>query len=127
MDFKIEEVKNVRRTLEDSFSMDVKFEHLEGFIPFNACKDDVVEHGRLLYEGVLAGEYGEVGDPEVSDEDHQAQLLKYSLSQNLSALTQELSVLRDADELGIITPGEKKRFDKLRLQRVQTVRKMETL
>lgn len=34
------------------------------FLPFTAVPDDVEEHGRILYENAIAGEYGPIGEYE---------------------------------------------------------------
>lgn len=42
-------------------TIDLIMDHpVHGLIPFTASPDDVEEHGRLIYEKAVAGEYGEV-------------------------------------------------------------------
>lgn len=122
MEFKIEKVKNLKHTNTGSIAMEVKFEHMGMFIPFNACKDDSESHGRELYENALAGKYGEISPPDITDEEYKSRFIKSALQSDVHSVDKEISVLRDANELGIITAEEKKRFDDLRTYRVQATR-----
>lgn len=48
---------NAQRT---SINADVKFEHLDEVVPFTATASDPEEHGRLLYAGAVAGQFGPI-------------------------------------------------------------------
>jgi hypothetical protein len=40
----------------------VKFAEFEEEHPFNATSYDSMEHGRLAYQRIMAGEFGEIGE-----------------------------------------------------------------
>ena len=40
----------------------VKFAEFEEEHPFNATSFDPMEHGRLAYQRIMAGEFGEIGE-----------------------------------------------------------------
>ena len=44
-----------------AINLNVRFDHLPGFVPFTARANDVEEHGRYLFERAFAGDYGVVG------------------------------------------------------------------
>ena len=41
---------------------DVKFEEFNEVHPFGANKDDIEEHGRIIYADLVAGKYGAIGE-----------------------------------------------------------------
>jgi hypothetical protein len=101
---KVLSVSNVKHHRDNSISMDVLFEHMNGtVVPFVAHPDDVEVHGRWLYEEALKGTFGEVAEyerplPSVTD------------------LQEELDKLMPDVVLGIATEDEISLAKALRLQ-----------
>lgn len=49
---------SVKENKDDSYEMTVKFAHLDMEVPFCATPNDVMEHGRWLYEQAKAKKFG---------------------------------------------------------------------
>ena len=124
MEFKVVDVKNVRHTHVGMIEMEVLFEHIGDFIPFAASPNDTVEHGRQLYKDAVEGKYGEIGEPEIHEDEFKSMAIRVEVGSTISRISDELSTLRDADELGIITKEEKVRYNDLRSYRIQATRFM---
>lgn len=44
-------------------NLEVRFDGFgDVFLPFTAVPDDIEEHGRLLYQNAIAGEYGQIAE-----------------------------------------------------------------
>jgi hypothetical protein len=50
---------NQEKTLID---LTIKVEGMDGEFPFTANPDDVLEHGRVLFEKCVAGDFGKISD-----------------------------------------------------------------
>lgn len=57
--FTIIEAKNPVRTAS-GFTVDVLFKELGEFIPYHATPEDTAEHGKILYDNINKGSYGEI-------------------------------------------------------------------
>lgn len=122
-EIKVIEAKNPRRVDDDSILMDVLFAHIGEFIPFNASKNDTLDHGKRLYEDALRGIFGAVAPVDVDQRQRTAELVvTKGVIDSLNAIKTELSALRDADELGVITSSESVRYKELRLYNVEASR-----
>ena len=57
-----ESVRSLRFSSQDGQSIDcsVKFDHLGSEVPFTASKNDPENHGRSMYDDLVAGKYGEI-------------------------------------------------------------------
>lgn len=61
-------VKNARYTEAGLIDCDVLFEGAGDYIPFTAMPDDPEEHGKKLFESLVAGEWGEIAPFTVTQE-----------------------------------------------------------
>ena len=59
----VESVSNPVYTNETGtqITADIKFEEFNEVLSFTADKNDVEEHGRIIYNDLIAGKYGSVG------------------------------------------------------------------
>ena len=118
----VKEVRNPRHTPSGAIEMEVKFEHIGDFIPFAAHKDDVADHGRKLYEDAIAGKFGDIGESIMGKDVHDAGIIRREVWTILEGIKTELSTLRDADEIGMITEEESARYKMLRVYNLQATR-----
>jgi hypothetical protein len=62
--FTIENIRNPVFSNDERTAIDclIKFEEFSEELPFNATSFDSMEHGRLAYQRIMAGEFGEIGE-----------------------------------------------------------------
>lgn len=73
-------------------------------VPFTACVDDIEDYGRMLYQDLIAGKYGDIQpyiEPPLTRSE--ADSIK---SNKLNDATIKISTLQDALDLGIATEDE---------------------
>jgi hypothetical protein len=60
----IENIRNPVFSNNEGTAIDclIKFEEFSEEHPFNATSFDSMEHGRLAYQRIMAGEFGEIGE-----------------------------------------------------------------
>ena len=123
MNIVVKAVKNLQHVEDGSILMDVLFEHIGEFIQFNACKDDSVDHGKRLYEDAMNGVFGAIAPADIELSRRKSEfIVKLSVKNALDSFKTELSALRDADELGIISESEVARYKELRIYNIEANR-----
>lgn len=122
MEIEIKDVKNLKHHRDGSIIMEVLFSHLGTYVPFLATKDDDAEHGQMLYKYALEGKYGSIANADIPEAQHRMNDAKNEYRKELSLMETDLNVLRDAVELNIATAEETKRFNELRVRRVELSR-----
>lgn len=63
--FEIRQCKNPRwsNDAKTAVEVEVEWKHMRGaLMPFTANKDDSTEHGRKLFDRIVAGEFGEIAE-----------------------------------------------------------------
>ncbi|NAS95938.1 phage tail protein [Pseudomonas syringae pv. actinidifoliorum] len=99
--------RNPRWNVEHNVvTLDVVFVETEdtlGEIPFAASPDDIVAHGREIYQLAVAGEFGEIGEPTELEIQSSVNLKRGSASAlataKINALKVALEIINDAVEL----------------------------
>ena len=98
----IVDVKNPRHAAGDTIIADIKWADEEGYYPFAASPNDVMEYGRQLYRELVEGNYGEVAP--YSDASIRQDLLaanKFQLAQLIAEADAIIRPLSEEREAGI--------------------------
>ncbi|EFW81978.1 phage tail assembly chaperone [Pseudomonas savastanoi] len=103
----LKSARNPRWNVEHNVvTLDVIFVETEdtlGEIPFAASPDDIVAHGREIYQLAVAGEFGDIGEPTELEIQASVNLKRGSASAlataKINALQMTLEIIHDAVEL----------------------------
>ncbi|WP_270818354.1 hypothetical protein [Aeromonas sp. Y318-3] len=106
-----------------SITLQVKFSHFPGEVPFTATPTDTMDHAKEVLGRALAGEYGEVAEYKgPSQEDVQQYVLARGHARSKAEVESRIQILERAKRLGMTTDAELMELEELERSSVELMR-----